>query len=361
MTKNIQDRLTFGFEIEGHFRDTLGKLVGEFKTDGSVGGINENFKSYVTANDSCPECNGSGRYDDEDCEYCSGTGSSNERRILAEEYASRIFQNLEDCLEELAVFNDQSHDWNETCGLHLHVGLKDRKISDRQKLANVVANFEFINELQTRAKTFCSCQKTRLNARSSYYTAYKDTKGVRDNFLRNKYQFVHYHLDYGTLEFRFLSPCEHKVENVRQTVKLLCQYLESKTEQHTKQTVDVAKLKPAHKVVELVVKPLSVDWIKLKHQYIENYIMHQLINSGWIYQSFADAQADHDNCGTLLDHCFKVATDNWAEMCERNMSMSEIIAGVDQLRPVREVNPTWSTSIGTGTSATTLRGVEIGN
>lgn len=240
MNKDILDQLSFGFEIEGSFKagswEKLG-FKGEFVHDGSVSNSEAGFAHELiplTRPDSCTECVFNS--DHELVEYCrTHHARYNSEGSPAQEYSSAVFQTLEECLKTMKFFNKKSHEWNETCGLHFHVGTKDS--NKYKQLFGVTSNFQYLKQLLTEAKGYCEHQNARLNSEwmQQYFKFFtnksdliKSTSDKNDGLIRrsgNKYRFVRFHPEYNTLEFRFLVPCEHKVNNIQKLLQSLTAYL----------------------------------------------------------------------------------------------------------------------------------------
>lgn len=200
--EEILKKLTFGFEIEGTFHNDLinylkDNELGRFSSDGSV--------------NSADDCS----FDDFnlDSDY--------------EEFKS-FPVNYDKAMDLLAKFTADNYYYNNSCGLHLHIKFNGEYLRNSHALFN---NYKFIKKLQTCFsdfnKTLCQCQRERMTADRSYYCKnYKNkhdlyTYGYKDN---NKYQFMRFHPQ-GTLEFRFLMPCEHKVKNTATLINMICEYL----------------------------------------------------------------------------------------------------------------------------------------
>lgn len=219
MNKDILNVLTFGFEIEGYFKEGLrDKLTegGQFKHDGSVNEVELFFDSN----------------DEEDSELDSDGD-------WASEYSSPIFESFDKVIEDLSKFNENTHHWNITCGLHFHIGIKG---GNWKQLWSATSNFTFLKKLHSEALKYCDCQKQRLNddnREDRYYGFWKNSKDLIYRTKRgSKYSFIRFHNGYGTLECRFLSPCEHKVENVAKLLNSLTDFLGSSEESATNSVVD---------------------------------------------------------------------------------------------------------------------------
>ena len=206
------------------------------------------------AEEDCPgsyPCEDDDDYHVVDCEECGGSGN-NSGSGLAQEYASDKFSSIETLLKELAIFKSggtdlfagcpkPNHIWNRTCGLHLHIGKKPTNKLSYKQLWNAVANIEFLRALHAQASNWCECQRKRLlRDNDHYYTMFKNPIDLIETYqhqypLRNwgdgqpseKFRFLRFHDEYKTLEFRFLSPCKHKVENVEKLISFLTDYLGS--------------------------------------------------------------------------------------------------------------------------------------
>ncbi len=319
MNNTVLKHLQFGFEIEGVFHNKLENLPGKFKEDGSVGSeehlsIPGSFPFIPGDGDSdgesCERCEGDGRYyedcqcdydvhrcehncshtapctrsvcahecdndcyirscddDDEyhhvDCPDCDGHGSRNGDSQYAQEYASKVIKTMEELLAEVSKFDKQTHIWNKTCGLHLHIGNKPRCKPGYKKLWNATGNLDFLRKLSDEACTWCECQRTRLICNDDlYFQFWKNPYDFISTFnqkypLRafshsdpcSKFRFLRFHDTLHTLEFRFLAPCEHKVQNIKKLLSLLTDYLGSDSTYENQANVDE---KPVHETVKLL-------------------------------------------------------------------------------------------------------------
>lgn len=239
MNTPILEKLSFGFEVEGMFKDGMMKNLngkGRFVSDGSVS-INPDFEAQLIPEDfNCSYCfrNSNNII----VEYCSAHHAIYRREGRpSTEYESSIYTDLDKCLNDLKKFTPTTHVWNETCGLHFHIGNKQAlKINPKtgqlknNKLFGLVSNLQYLKELIEASLTWCACQKSRMentNRRTRYYQMYPDSRNLIQSARgrSEKYRVVRFHLEYNTLEFRFLSPCEHKVQNVINLLNHLTTYL----------------------------------------------------------------------------------------------------------------------------------------
>lgn len=193
--------LQYGFELEGAFLNSARKILGVFKGDGSV---DVNPPSDV-------------RF-----EQCGG-----------HEFESPVYPTKRKLFAELAKFKTSTdkgngkgfnHFWNYTAGLHFNISAKTPKMN--QMLMQLTGNWDFIQQLQDYALTFCEHQKYRLQYKSGYCQRYQNERAVIQSFQGgSKSVFLRYHPE-NRLEFRFLSPCEHKLDNVKKTLAFLVEYLQ---------------------------------------------------------------------------------------------------------------------------------------
>lgn len=233
MNKDILEQLSFGFEIEGGFREGLWEKLGfqgNFVHDGSVGRLSVPFTPELipqTRPETCSECS----FNEEGTlvEYCQAHHARyNSEGSPAQEYSSRVFNNLGDCLKEMKLFNKKNHAWNSQCGLHFHIGAKGE--NKYKQLFGVTSNFQYLKQLLGEAKNYCEHQNERLNSNwmSRYYAFFTNRRELSDSTRPGndiKYRFVRFHPEYNTLEFRFLVPCEHKINNVQKLLESLTAYL----------------------------------------------------------------------------------------------------------------------------------------
>lgn len=275
MNKNKLKQLTFGFEIEGLFDTSINCEPGNFKHDGSVDtdiSTPKGFNTYILdseESDTCNRCDGEGYIDEVcecereltctqshghynscyhrnctdddsyhrvDCDDCGGDGTISQEEEVAGEYASPIYKDFQEMLVALSAFKSgKNHIHNQSCGLHLHIGLKN---NHWRMLYNAMGNLAFLNKIKTEAAEWCNCQDTRLNyQKDMYYQFWKNPFDFINCFqgkqsVRNfeggdslKFRFMRFHKDYKTVEFRFLEPCKHKCANVKKLVSLLTDYL----------------------------------------------------------------------------------------------------------------------------------------
>jgi hypothetical protein len=190
--------LTYGAEMEGAFSIALfgaidQKRLGIFKHDGSVN-VPHDQLTFPRS-----------------------------ERVQFSEVASKIL-NYKGIIDFLSLFTDDNYTYNMSTGLHLHIGLK--KVGGRI-LQGALCDFKLISKLQKIALTeMCDCQKERLRDENNYYFNLAKTKNSLINNYRTqtKYKFLRFHPS-GTLEFRFLKPCVHKIENVKKLIDEIIKYL----------------------------------------------------------------------------------------------------------------------------------------
>jgi hypothetical protein len=194
----MENAWTYGFEIEGLFTKkiytTLGKLSCDIKRkgDGSV-----HVSEIMSQNG----------VDRDDLDSCT-------------EYNVGIFNNQEDLITAVEVFkNKKNYFMDESCGLHLHI--KPKFLGSKE----VFWDFTLIEKLEKYAfSTLCKCQaKRKRNRFCDIYRSNDDLIYETKNY--EKYRFVRNHPS-GTLEFRFFSPCEHKVDNIQKFLKYLFRLLD---------------------------------------------------------------------------------------------------------------------------------------
>ena len=204
---------SFGFEIEGVFSTKIFEKLefdedGEFKADGSVQGLEENvFDSQADW----------------------------------QEYASGVFTDWLELKKTLKIFGKENFAWNQTCGLHFHLKAKGRK-SKNDFLRFLAGNFDVIKKLQDFAKNnLCGCLRERL-ANNYFFRNYQAGREIiRSAESGDKYRFLRFHPS-GTLEFRFLPPCEHKAENVRKMILYFLTLLNSKKNYKVGGKIEMAEI-----------------------------------------------------------------------------------------------------------------------
>ena len=189
MKKPLKKQFTFGFELEGAFkqginiklRETLPDYVSyNFKSDGSVD-VNPNF------------------FDNGFAEINVG-----------------VFKSLEDLLKALALFKKTNYAQNETCGLHIHIKPKGK---DSLKLRSCISDYQFLRKIERFAeKNLCEQVARRLKGdgrRLVYCKRITPFKKTRDCFTyHDKYVWLRNHPS-GTFEFRFFDTCENKDKEVK--------------------------------------------------------------------------------------------------------------------------------------------------
>lgn len=263
-------KLSFGFELEGNFdNDFAQKFIGrgDFKYDGSVEtrppkGFNAYY--FEDEDSECGQCEGSGHYyeqcecetsceedndhfhtenclpckgfteyHEQECEDCNGTGRYNDDDGggLALEYASEVYDSFASVKRDLAKFTEPNYIMDNSCGFHFHIGTRNN-IKNRNALRAVLCNMDFMRKLvKVAQKEMCKCQRDRIGTGDNHWCKVWEGRErlIREYHNSSKYWFMNFHYS-GTLEFRFLAPCEHKVENVTLLVKLVSDYLNSKDE-----------------------------------------------------------------------------------------------------------------------------------
>jgi hypothetical protein len=204
-----QKNFSYGFELEGIFtselQEKLRKIVRDknldidWKTDGSV-------NSYGLINTYRIENPGNLAKDD--------NGNT------ASEVNIGIFKSADDLFDVLQVFeNNKNYFSDNSCGLHLHL----KPVASKAYLKGVMFDNKFINKLQTFARLEM-CPEIRTERLTNHYCApvLSFTKKLQYYKRKTKYAFMGNHPQ-GTTEFRFLSTCEHKSENVRKFVDYFLQ------------------------------------------------------------------------------------------------------------------------------------------
>lgn len=255
MNKSILEQFSFGFEIEGMFKDgMMEQLHGRFVSDGSVSALSPEFETQLILRDyNCNQCsyNSNGRIEI----YCPAHHAIYRREgSSSTEYESLVYPSFEECLKDLKKFTPKTHIFNETCGLHFHIGLKGQEnketitdnfgnIINQNKLFSLGSNLDYLKSLWGNAKTWCDCQKTRLesNRAERFCAIYRDSKDLKNSTTgvrEQKYRMVRFHREYNTLEFRFLCPCEHKIQNVIKLLNNFTGYLGRKETIHREAMVE---------------------------------------------------------------------------------------------------------------------------
>lgn len=221
-------------------------------------------------------------YDDDDahevsCDYCDDGERNGSGR--ASEFASPVYEDLNTALEQLSLFNSNTYAFNETCGLHFHIGAKNEKW--QKQLWQLVGNYDLLERLHTEALTYCRCQKKRTLSqldpnlgRSRFCEKTKSPLSLIFDFKGStKYRFVRFHKEYKTLEFRFLSPCQHKIENVK---KLIDTLLDFATSSEAIKEIGQAETRDTKKeTLELTFSPRKAE--EVEHERIEQLEQKELL------------------------------------------------------------------------------------
>ena len=211
----------------------------------------------------CLPCYSDDEYHEMSCEDCDGDTEEGNR---ASEFASPVYEDIDEALTELSKFNSETHAYNETCGLHFHIGAKNEKW--QRQLWQLVGNMDLLERLHNEALGYCKCQKDRTLSqldpnlqRSRFCEKTKTPLSLVMDFKNSqKYRFVRFHNEYKTLEFRFLSPCKHKVENVK---KLLNTLLDFATSSDTVKEIGEAEIREEDSnIIEFIMKPRNQQEIE---------------------------------------------------------------------------------------------------
>lgn len=270
-------KLTYGFEIEGLFSQKLydqinsAGLGGEFQDDGSVDiRCPDEFKAVRSEDEECNSCEGVGYYEDScdcddelectdqseghthgdscyirncgddpanhrnNCSDCSGTGRREANDVR--EYASGVFDEADKMLDTMQMFDPKNYVWDFSCGLHLHIGGElfneaGANIDEASaELKSVFCDYKFLQAVRKSAlNEFCSHQAERLARHASYCEWVGRQTLINTFYNHHKYSFLNFHPQ-GTLEFRFLCPCEHKIANVKKLLAMIDEHLNKRIE-----------------------------------------------------------------------------------------------------------------------------------
>lgn len=252
MNKAILENLSFGYEVEGMFKLGMSQFLsgGTFVSDSSVAGLIPPFICQcIPRQNICSNCIRNESL--EIISYCTEHHAIYGREgSISTEYESQVYQNFNECLKDLGKFTSKNHIWNSSCGLHFHVGSKQSK----RKLLAIASNLDFLNSLREEAKNWCACQKERLNNKDKenrFYGPYRSSRDLIDSTSgksNQKYRMCRFHPTYNTLEFRFLCPCEHKVQNVIKLLNTLTAYLGRKEKIHREAVCETVNLLPLMEV-----------------------------------------------------------------------------------------------------------------
>ena len=191
---NILRNLTFGFEIEGAFHynliNRIRKRGADFTTDGSV----DNVEDLIGRN--------------EEGEFCEDY----------QEARCGVYRSLAKCLEDLRLFNQQYYRWNKTCGLHLHIGFKQKM------LRLLLTDYHFLRKLLIFLKNdTCFCVAERINNGEYCYDYPRNMLKFFEHWRRGfeggeyKYRAIRNH-PFRTFEIRAFAPCHHREANIQKVV-----------------------------------------------------------------------------------------------------------------------------------------------
>ena len=192
MKKITLNDFTWGFELEGLFSQ---KLVDEL----------ENQREYdlELKDDGSVSVESNGEF--EPAEYENNNGDMYE----INEVAMGVFDRFERLQEYLAKFkNGKNYLSNDTCGLHIHI-----KPKMKMQLKDMCFDKDFILKIQEYSKLLCAHIGDRV-ANNHFCQPQFTFRNMFNNYRhKTKYAFMGNHPQ-GTIEFRFLSACEHKSQNV---------------------------------------------------------------------------------------------------------------------------------------------------
>ncbi len=196
------DSFTYGWEIEGIFTKRLlsrlmtGKSDLVIKTDGSV------------------------KYEKLLKEYRQRTGGDDDIYKDKQEITLGVFKEFDGMVKALSLINESNHVWDQSCGMHLHI--KPKRSLDLMQ--GRIIDYDFMDKLQKFADSnLCEHIKERNN--NQYCKRYNNIQELTWNMVQDKYRFIRLHNQYKTFEMRFLSPCEHKVDNVKKFMAYFVQEL----------------------------------------------------------------------------------------------------------------------------------------
>ena len=186
LTKNS---LNYGIEVEGAFKSDFAEELeenwGELRGDGSVNFGGLDFDDYVES----------------------------------EEFVSKILS-YQELKKVLGLFNSKVFFSNSSCGLHLHISVKQVPFV---RLVSSVMDYEFIKKQQdifSIEKKVGKFQANRLGSGNSYNSNNYCNKfhSINDVIHRaktgEKYSFVRVHNRWSTLEWRFFYPYRNGKKNL---------------------------------------------------------------------------------------------------------------------------------------------------
>jgi len=192
MDKKLLEKFTWGFEIEGLFHNDLVSKLRKL----------EDKKSYIKL-----EIKDDGSVDIDLPDSLDKTEWGIEEND--KEVAIGIFKDFKEMLKVLKMFkNEDNYLENSSCGLHIHLGVKDELLRAK------IGDYSFIKKLEKWVKeNLCGRTQKRLNnTYCQHYGNFVNT--YREWRKESKYRFLSNHPQ-GTFEFRFFAPCKHKIKNVK--------------------------------------------------------------------------------------------------------------------------------------------------
>lgn len=246
MKDKILNTLQFGFELEGLFKLGLRTEIdgGEFVHDGSVAThsfleIPFTAVEIVPTLNTCRACNVE---DGTTIEYCVAHHARYRREGQAStEFASGIYKKFDKLKTDLKKFNSDNFIWNNSCGFHFHIGMKD---NNYKLLWRNLSDWDFLRTLLRISETLCEHQNARLKNKSwaqRYYHFWETPSSlINDTQTMEKYRFIHFHRQLKTVELRFLVPCEHKVENIERIMDIVTEHLACSKETKTSGSIETS-------------------------------------------------------------------------------------------------------------------------
>lgn len=267
-----------------------------------------------------PLCEGNSDFHVSECYECSGRVWFRDDGYIgdvyiATEYASAVFSDLGLVLDDLARFDNETHLYNESCGLHFHIGTRSGR--DQKKLWSLVGNMEFLKSLHELALTFCKCQKQRLENTTRFCEFFETPENLIAEFQKSeKYRFVRFHQEYGTLEFRFFTPCKHKIENVQKLVNAILEFAITSESYHAEAKTDEVQHQENILVPLKIASISELEAMKQKNNRLFDYFNNMRdkvarFNASWDYEISRYNNASKEKLQRALaennhDHLFEV-------------------------------------------------------
>jgi hypothetical protein len=204
-----------------------------------------------------------------------------------------IFEKYNDLINAVACFeNGVNYGTDFSCGLHIHIKPKGT-IKQQTIMKNRIMDMKLITKLQNFAENLSPVIKERLIRRGSWCHEYKGLNDTRYQLrISDKCRFMRQHDEYGTLEFRFFSPYNNKLNDIKHFFDYFFELLNDK------------KLKK--KVKKVVIKPAD---LKKDLHYNWKIDKNKVINTCYEVKNNLDKafSVNLGKCNRAKNRCFGMA------------------------------------------------------